>query len=178
VGCIGRIAPEKGQLEFIEVARRVHARRADATFVIYGAPLFSGGDYEGEVRAAAAGLPVEFAGWISDVYAALASIDVLLVPSFAEEATTRVILEAFAAGVPVVAFPSGGIPEVVEHGVNGWLAQNVEEMAEAALSMETKRFGAAAHESWRRRFTLDRYQREIAACIERAAGIERAASQV
>ena len=120
------------------------------------------------MRAAGAGLPVEFAGWISDVYAGLATLDVLAVPSFAQEATTRVILEAFSAGVPVIAFPSGGIPEVVEHGVNGWLAQNVEEMAQAMLSIDAARFADAARESWSRRFTIERYQDEIAACMERA----------
>ncbi len=168
VGCIGRIAPEKGQLEFVRAAGVVHAQRPDARFVLYGAPLFSGGAYEREVRAAGAGLPVEFAGWISDVYAGLATLDVLAVPSFAQEATTRVILEAFSAGVPVIAFPSGGIPEVVEHGVNGWLAQNVEEMAQAMLSIDAARFADAARESWSRRFTIERYQDEIAACMERA----------
>ena len=38
------------------------------------------------------------------------------------EATTRVILEAYSAGVPVVAFPAGGIPEVVENEQTGFLA--------------------------------------------------------
>ena len=47
---------------------------------------------------------MEFAGWVADIYAALAEIDVLVVPSVGPEATTRVILEAFAAGVPVIAF--------------------------------------------------------------------------
>ena len=42
----------------------------------------------------------------------MAGLDLLLVPSTGPEATTRVILEAYAAGVPVIAFPSGGIPEV------------------------------------------------------------------
>jgi glycosyltransferase involved in cell wall biosynthesis len=172
IGCIGRIAPEKGQLEFVRAARLIHAQRPDAQFVIYGAPLFSGDEYEREVRAAAAGLPVEFAGWVSDVYRALETIDMLIAPSFAQEATTRVILEAFSAGVPVIAFPSGGIPEVVEHGVNGWLAQNVEEIARAALSVEIGRLGAAAQESWARRFRVERYQDEIAAFMERAAGAE------
>ena len=57
---------------------------ATARFTIYGAALFAeaGAEaYDREVRARAAGLPVEFAGWVDDVYAALADIDILLVPS-------------------------------------------------------------------------------------------------
>ena len=113
VACIGRIAPEKGQLEFLKAAKIIHRSFPNARFTIYGATLFGepGAEaYEREVRARAVGVPVEFAGWITDVYAALARIDVLLVPSAPPEATTRVILEAYAAGVPVVAFASGGIP--------------------------------------------------------------------
>lgn len=127
IGCIGRIAPEKGQREFVEVARIVHGRMPEARFVIYGETMFASHEYEREVRAAAAGLPVNFAGWAENVYDALAGIDLLLVPSAPHEATTRVILEAFAAGVPVIAFPSGGIPEVL--GADS-LARSVGEMAE------------------------------------------------
>jgi glycosyltransferase involved in cell wall biosynthesis len=127
IGCIGRIAPEKGQREFVEVARIVHGKMPAARFIVYGETMFASQDYEREVRAAAAGLPIEFAGWAANVYDALARLDVLLVPSAEHEATTRVILEAFAASVPVVAFPSGGIPEVLAAGS---LAYSVEEMAE------------------------------------------------
>ena len=56
-----------------------------------------------------------------DVGAVLAGLDLLVVPSTEAEATTRVILEAFSAGVPVVAYAVGGIPEVVRDGENGFL---------------------------------------------------------
>jgi glycosyltransferase involved in cell wall biosynthesis len=153
IGCIGRIAPEKGQREFVEAARIIHARAPEARFVIYGETMFASRDYEREVRAAAAGLPIEFAGWVANVYDALASIDLLLVPSAEHEATTRVILEAFAAGVPVIAFPSGGIPEVLAAGS---LAGSVQEMAEMACSRD--RPGVPSHSA---DFTLERYRAEI-----------------
>jgi glycosyltransferase involved in cell wall biosynthesis len=127
IGCIGRIAPEKGQREFVEVARIVHGRMPEARLVIYGETMFAPQDYEREVRAAASGLPVEFAGWVANVYDALANIDLLLVPSAPHEATTRVILEAFAAGVQVIAFPSGGIPEILPPNS---LAHSVQNMAD------------------------------------------------
>jgi glycosyltransferase involved in cell wall biosynthesis len=112
---------------------------------------------------------------VDDIHACLAQLDLLLVPSAGQEATTRVILEAFAAGVPVIAFASGGIPEVVEDGVTGLLARTTEDMAQRAIELLTGdagRFLAIAHaarESWRRRFTLERYRQEILLAIEAAA---------
>jgi glycosyltransferase involved in cell wall biosynthesis len=184
VGCIGRIAPEKGQREFLAAAQLIHRRNPECTFVIHGAALFAETGvlrYQREVRAAAEGLPVEFTGWVSNVYSALADLDLLLAPSAAHEATTRVILEAFAAGVPAIAFRSGGIPEVVEDGVNGYLVDSVEAMARrAALTLrmrpaERERVSRAAHGTWERRFTLERYQREVADFLWRrqSAGVER-----
>jgi glycosyltransferase involved in cell wall biosynthesis len=172
VGIIGRIAPEKGLLQFVEAAAIISRVLPQCRFVVHGAPLFSGAVYEREVRAAAAGLPVEFPGWAPDVYKALAGLDLLLVPSAPHEATPRVILEAFAAGVPVVAFRSGGIPELITDGVDGCLATSVEEMAAIAvrlLSGDSNAIARAAQETWQRRFTLDRYRHDLISILNNTA---------
>jgi glycosyltransferase involved in cell wall biosynthesis len=178
VGCIGRIAPEKGQREFVAAAARIHRTLPQCRFAIYGAPLFgesAAERYAAQVRTDAEGLPLEFAGWVDEISACMAQLDLLLVPSAGHEATTRVILEAFAAGVPVIAFASGGIPEVVEDGVTGLLARTSEDMAQRAIELltgDTARLAAiaqAARESWARRFTLERYHQEILRAIEAAA---------
>ena len=175
VGCIGRIAPEKGQREFVAAAARIHRALPACRFVVYGAALFGeagAARYEDAVRAAAAGLPVEFAGWVPDVYGAMAQLDLLLVPSAGHEATTRVILEAFAAGLPVIAFGVGGIPEVLANGVTGLLASSTEEMAQLAIGVLTgdrRRLlsvAQAARESWLQRFTLPRYQEQMLRVME------------
>ena len=177
VGCIGRIAPEKGQMAFVQAARRIGAAVPGARFTVHGAALFddaAAGRYEEEVRAEASGLPIEFAGWTPDVYRAMAGIDLLLAPSAAHEATTRVILEAFAAGVPVVAFRSGGIPEVIEAGRTGWLVDSADEMAKVAIELlrAPERMipvSLAARRSWETRFNQCRYQRELLELMEQAA---------
>jgi glycosyltransferase involved in cell wall biosynthesis len=166
VGCIGRIAPEKGQLEFVKAAAIVHRELPECRFVIYGAAVIADPAYEREVRGSVNGLPIEFAGWTSDVYAALADIDLLLVPSAPQEATTRVIPEAFAARVPVIAFASGGIPEIVEHGRTGFLATDASEMARLAIGLlcDAARGNAvseAAHRAWETGFTLEKWQAAV-----------------
>ena len=170
IGCIGRIAPEKGQIEFLAAAALIHQAIPEARFAVYGAALFddpAAAQYEAQVREKAANLPVEFAGWVHDPYAAMACLDLLLVPSTGVEATTRVILEAFAAGLPVIAFRSGGIPEVVDHEVNGLLVDSVEQMAGESIRLldgpaePWTALSRGARQSWERRFTLTRFHDEI-----------------
>src|SRR5207249_5576489 len=55
----------------------------------------------------------------------------LLVPSTVNETSSLVAMEALAAGTPVIAFPSGALPEIVEHGRTGYLVSDVKEMAQA-----------------------------------------------
>jgi glycosyltransferase involved in cell wall biosynthesis len=62
----------------------------------------------------------EFLGWVrpDDLFR---KIDILVVPSLFEEPFGRVIVEAFAAGIPVIGARSGGIPETIDPGINGLL---------------------------------------------------------
>lgn len=55
----------------------------------------------------------------------------LLAPSLVAETSSLVAMEALACGTPVVAFPSGALPEVVEHGRTGFIVKNEREMAQA-----------------------------------------------
>jgi N-acetyl-alpha-D-glucosaminyl L-malate synthase BshA len=81
---------------------------------------------------------VRYVGVVDDVVPLLAAADVLLLPS-ETESFGLVALEAMASGVPVVASDVGGLPEVVEHGVTGFLAPmgDVEAMAEYCLQLLT-----------------------------------------
>jgi glycosyltransferase involved in cell wall biosynthesis len=122
IGVIGRIEPEKGQLEFVAAARLLTTEVSGCIFSIAGAPLFSDLKYLQSVIHASRNLPVEFLGWRDDIEAVFRTLDLLVVPSTRFDATPRVILEAFAAGVPVIAFPAGGIPEIIEDNQTGFLA--------------------------------------------------------
>ena len=170
IGIIGRIEPDKGQLEFVQAARLLLDEFPNLRFSITGAPLFSSPAYFEAVREASKGLPFEFEGWRDNVAGAFSSLHVLAVPSAAHDPNPRVILEAFSARVPVVAFRSGGIPEVIEDGVTGFLTAARTPQALAArlqdvLRLEPKereQVAANARRTWEQNYTAPRYRRQIA----------------
>jgi len=126
-GCVfmtvGRADRQKAFDVFVEAAILAAGRAPSARFVLVG------GDYtsEGElarlgrrVDEAGAGGAVSFAGEVDDVATVLSAADVLVLPS-RWESMPYVLLEAGAMGLPVVATPVGGVPELVEEGVTGAL---------------------------------------------------------
>jgi glycosyltransferase involved in cell wall biosynthesis len=180
VGVIGRISREKGQAVFLKAAHAVYRAMPKCRFLICGAALFSARGakhYSSELSALSQGLPVEFSGWTDDVAEALAKLDVLVVPSLAPESSPRVILEAFSAGVPVIAFAVGGIPELISQRQNGMLvdSQTPEALAEAIRGLLSQgsealvAMGARARRDWAERFTVGRYQSEIVELLGRGS---------
>ena len=176
IGSIGRIAPEKGQLEFVQAAAQLAGLPSRPSFEIHGAPMFAGLEYCESVRAAAAGVPVAFAGWSENVAEALAGLDVLVISS-RQEALPRVMLEAMSAGVPVVATDVGGIGEVMEDNVTGFLvrpgsvttlANRIREAISDPVALG--RVARQARIAWERGYTVDHYRRGVMLALDRALG--------
>jgi CelD/BcsL family acetyltransferase involved in cellulose biosynthesis/glycosyltransferase involved in cell wall biosynthesis len=67
----------------------------------------------------------------------LASARCLLVASQVPETSSLVAMEAMACGTPVIAFPSGALADIVQHGITGFLVNSVQEMAEAIGRVST-----------------------------------------
>ncbi len=181
IGVVGRISPEKGQAEFVRAAALLHPKFPTAKFLVCGAPLFTGTAYFDLVRRLAHSLPVDFPGWRDDIAAVFAELDLLVVPS-RQEGMGRVIIEAFSAGVPVIAFPAGGIPELLTDQETGLLVNERTPEALAnriawVMSAEPevlRRIAASARQTWERSYTLAVYQRRITERMERSVSLYRA----
>jgi glycosyltransferase involved in cell wall biosynthesis len=123
------------------------------------------GPMRGELAAAAArigGGRIRLAGRVEDIKPLLRQAHILVVPSLVE-ATPYVILEAMAAGRPVVASDIFGIPEQVENGVTGLLSKpgSSDSVADTVMRLVTEtglaaKMGAAGRERYEERFTLER----------------------
>lgn len=115
----GRLAQPKDPLGFIQMAATVLERFPDTRFVWLGdGPMMA--ECCRELRAHGLEGRVWFLGNRPDARVLLNDADLFVLPSYAE-ALPLVILEAMWAGKPVVATQVGGVPELVEHGVNGLL---------------------------------------------------------
>jgi glycosyltransferase involved in cell wall biosynthesis len=119
IGAAGRLSPEKGFEVLVEAAAIVARSDPSAGFALFGEGILRD---ELARRVAAAGLEGRFllAGFRADLDRLLPHLDVLVQSSFTE-GMPNVILEACAAGVPVVATTVGGTPEVIEDGWSGHL---------------------------------------------------------
>ncbi|PLS85726.1 MAG: hypothetical protein CYG60_11055 [Actinobacteria bacterium] len=119
IGRVARLQPEKGIEIFLEAAARVAPLFPKANFLVIG-----DGPLREELAALAGRLGLEqrvhFLGFRSDARALIEVSDVLVVSSLSE-GTPLVILEAMAAGVPIVATTVGGIPDQVRHEKEGLL---------------------------------------------------------
>jgi len=117
VGMVACLKPQKSPLTFVEVAARVVRDRPDAIFVLAG---------DGEMRVdverlgARLGLGdrLRLLGWRRDIPWVMAALDVLLHTSL-WEGLPRVLPEAIACGVPIVATGVDGTAEILEDGVSG-----------------------------------------------------------
>jgi glycosyltransferase involved in cell wall biosynthesis len=119
---LGKLGPNKGSYDLLEAASMLLARRRQLELML-------GGD--GEVQQTRArvselgiGEHVKVLGWVGPEQrnALLASASVFVLPSY-HEGLPMSILEAMAAGLPVLATPVGGIPELLTDGVEGYLVQ-------------------------------------------------------
>jgi glycosyltransferase involved in cell wall biosynthesis len=126
VGSMGYLNPRKGADVLIEAVARVKAHfEGPVRLLIAGAPFPGNEAYLAElhrqVQALGVSEEVRFAGFVDDVAAFLAALDVFAFAARAPEGFGMAVAEAMAAGVPVIATRLGGILEVVEDGQSGLL---------------------------------------------------------
>jgi glycosyltransferase involved in cell wall biosynthesis len=130
---VGQIIPPKGVDLLLEAVALVASRGIPVTLDVVGdidgweSPSYAGHRARLRERSAAPDLAgrVVFAGHRDDVIARLSIAAVHACPSRPEqrEGLAGTVLEAKVAGVPSVVTPTGSLPELVRHGVDGWVAR-------------------------------------------------------
>jgi glycosyltransferase involved in cell wall biosynthesis len=179
VGMFSRLAPWKGQhvlLDALALDERFSA-------LIVGDALFDADrDYARELerRVRALGLKgrVQLLGFREDARALMAACDVLVHCSVLDEPFGRVVVEGMAAGRPVVAAATGGVPELVEDGRTGLLVPPGDAAALAAALRRliedrvlARRLGEEGRRSALHRFNLEQTSMHFACVLSETCGV-------
>lgn len=120
LGFVGRMSPEKNPLGFIDLAERILSLEPKLEFRMYG----GGGEAEAvrqRVEASPFREKIVYGGFVDHSRTALQEFDALILPS-KFDGRPAIIMEANGCGVPVIAAPVGGVPELIAEGINGYLA--------------------------------------------------------
>jgi glycosyltransferase involved in cell wall biosynthesis len=168
VGTVACLKPQKDPLTLVRAARRVVEAEPRARFVVAG-----DGALRPRVEALAAELGLGdrlvLLGWVDDVRSLLHSLDVLVLTS-RFEGLPRAVLQAMAAGVPVVATEVDGVPEVISDGETGRLVAPGDDqaVADAVLDLladpaRRTRLACAAQERLRGSFEISTMLSELEA---------------
>lgn len=175
VCAVGQICARKGLLELIEAFITAHAEAPHMHLMIAGSVVFEHEQpYFEQLRKAAAGPSiagsVSFIGQVQDVSRLLQAADLLVLNS-REEPFGLVLIEAMSSGTPVLAARTGGIPEIVQDGDNGWLIDKADTAALAQKLLELskseeilKRVAWRAHNATCPQFSVERFQARIEDC--------------
>jgi N-acetyl-alpha-D-glucosaminyl L-malate synthase BshA len=180
ITCVARFHPVKDHAMLLQAFANAAAEEPDVELLLAGdGPLRA--TLEAQARALGVDQKVHFLGVRNDVATILGASDIFALTSVSEAASLT-LLEAMASRLPVVVTDVGGNPEIVEHGVHGFLVPRGDHRAAARAFLELLRTparAAAMGESGRRRVrdqyqldhTIDAYRRlyEAAAAHQRPA---------
>jgi glycosyltransferase involved in cell wall biosynthesis len=158
---LGRLGKRKGCYDLLDAATMISARSSDFALLFGG----DGEIKEIEARAAALGLSgkVKTLGWVkgSDKERSLSSAKIYALPSY-NEGLPMSVLEAMAAGLPILSTLVGGIPEAVSDGIEGFLVEpgdinSLAERLEYLLLNDdlARKMGQAAREKVKQKFSTD-----------------------
>lgn len=160
VGAIGSLYPVKGHSDLIKAMEQVVRRVPSVTCLVIGHGYLRA-QLEEEVRRAGLERAVRFLGFRRDVPDLLQTLDLFVLPSLSEGLPLS-LLEAMAAGKPVVATDVGGNKEVIEDGVTGYLLppRRPDLLAERLIALLEnphvgRAIGAKAQAAIQERFSLE-----------------------
>ncbi len=160
---LGRISPEKRPDRAIEIARRAGAELKIAAKVDKVDQAY----FDEMIRPLLRDPRIEYVGEVNETQkqAFLAGASTLLFPIDWPEPFGLVQIEAMACGVPVIAWRRGSVPEVVEHGVTGFIVEGIEE-AVAAVDKVSSLSREAVRRGFEKRFSIERAARDYVRVYE------------
>jgi glycosyltransferase involved in cell wall biosynthesis len=161
---LGRVSPEKGLDQAIEIARRTGIRLRVAAKI----DRVDRDYYTRHIAAQLRQPHVEFLGEIGerDKQELLGGALALVFPINWPEPFGMVMVEAMACGTPVIAYRGGSVPEVLDHGVTGWLCDGIDQ-AVAAVGRVHELSRAACRRVFEQRFTAARMASDYTAIYRR-----------
>jgi len=166
---LGRISPEKGLDRAIEIALQAEMPLKIAAKVDRADKEY----FEHDIKPRLNSELIEFIGEISDQEKNefLGKAAAFLFPINWSEPFGIVLIEALACGVPVVAYPFGSVPEIIEDGVSGFLVNNVEEAVRAVKNI-ARIDRKKCRESFELRFSAKRMAQDYKSIYSRIAKTE------
>lgn len=166
---IGRISPEKRPDRAIEIAQRAGIRLKIAAKVDHADRAY----FDDRIAPLLDDPLIEFIGEIGDAEkpAFLGGARALLFPIDWPEPFGLVMIEAMAAGTPVIAWPCGSTREVIEHGRSGFLVDSIEE-AVAAVDAAQRMPREGVRAAFEERFTARRMALDYVRLYEALLGTE------
>jgi glycosyltransferase involved in cell wall biosynthesis len=163
---LGRMSPEKRPDRAIEIARRAKMKLRIAAKVDDADRQY----FERNIRPLLDDPLVEFIGEIGEQQKSdfLGNAAALLFPIDWPEPFGLVMIEAMACGTPVIAFPEGSVPEVIDQDVTGYMVRSIDE-AVATLGKARDLDRAAIRRRFEQRFSAERMARDYVALYRRLA---------
>jgi len=184
IGIVGRITPIKGHAFFLQAIARVVRIFPKVKILIIGDAPEHKPEYIENLKALIRKLNierfVEFLGSRHDIPKVMSELDLLVLPSVGQEAFGRVIIEAGASGVPVIATRIGGAVDIVENNKTGILVKpgDIMEMVDSILHLLkdrnlAKNLALEARKKVEREYSLTRMAESTIKLYEEAIDVKR-----
>ncbi len=167
-GMVGRLSPVKGHRYFIHAAEHVVKKIQNVIFVVAGEDAqINARELKGVVRQKNLENNFRFVAKVDDIREIISIFDVGVVASVGSETICRVVLEYMAMGKPVVGTCVNAIPEVIQHGVSGFVVppRDGESLGIAILKLledkkERINFGKNGRSLVEKNFSLEQFAKK------------------
>ena len=173
IGIVGQVGPWKGHADLLEAFALVRGKYRDTELHIFGT---GNPAYEAELLDRSVRLGVDAAvtwhGFVADRISIYRQLDVCVVPSRSDDPFPTTALEAGFFSIPLIVTRRGGLPEIVDHGVNGLVidSESPQQITEALCrliedSAGCRRLGNNARQTAISRFGRERFLTDFLAIL-------------